>query len=112
MITIDKLCYHSKLRYCNAAEKFAFSVLTILFCVVSRSAVIAGIVLLTTGILTVWKGGIPFLRYLNAERKSPSWVPTAPESLPFSCAVTESTVQPREEFSWMENRSSTPGRDF
>ena len=57
MITIDKLCYHSKLRYCNAAEKFAFSVLTILFCVVSRSAVIAGIVLLTTGILTVWKGG-------------------------------------------------------
>ena len=65
MITIDKLCYHSKLRYCNAAEKFAFSVLTILFCVVSRSAVIAGIVLLTTGILTVWKGGIPFLRYLK-----------------------------------------------
>lgn len=65
MITIDKLCYNSKLRYCNAGEKFAFTVLTILFCVVSRSVVIAGIVLVTTGILTVWKGGIPFLRYLK-----------------------------------------------
>ena len=65
MITIDNLCYHSKLRYCNAGEKFAFAVLTLLFCVVSRSSVIAVIVLLTTGILTVWKGGIPFFRYLK-----------------------------------------------
>ena len=65
MITIDKLCYHSKLRYCNAGEKFAFSVVTLLFCVVTRSPVIAGVVLLTTGILTVCKGGIPVRRYLK-----------------------------------------------
>lgn len=49
MIAIDQLCYRSKLRYHNAGEKFAFTTLTLLFCVVSRSVVIAGIVLVTTG---------------------------------------------------------------
>ncbi|MGI6010872.1 MAG: cobalt ECF transporter T component CbiQ [Ruminococcus sp.] len=65
MITIDKLCYRSKLRYENAAEKFAFAVITLLICVMSRSAAVAGIVLAVTGILTVWKGGIPVLRYIR-----------------------------------------------
>ncbi|CUN00353.1 cobalt ECF transporter T component CbiQ [Blautia hydrogenotrophica] len=65
MIAIDQLCYRSKLRYHNAGEKFAFTTLTLLFCVVSRSVVIAGIVLVTTGILTIYKGGIPFFRYLK-----------------------------------------------
>ncbi len=65
MIAIDQLCYRSKLRYHNAGEKFAFTILTLLFCVVSRSVVIAGIVLVTTGILTIYKGGIPFFRYLK-----------------------------------------------
>ena len=32
MITIDKLCYHSKLRYENAGEKFAFAVITLCIC--------------------------------------------------------------------------------
>ena len=48
MITIDKLCYHSKLRY-----------------EMSRSIAVACIVLAVTGILAVWKGGIPVSRYLR-----------------------------------------------
>ena len=56
MITIDKLCYNSKLRYENAGEKFAFAMITLLFCVMSRSIVVACIVLAVTGILTVYKG--------------------------------------------------------
>lgn len=64
MITIDKLCYHSKLRYVNAGEKFAFTIITLLLCVISRSIVIACIVLTATGILTVYKGGVPLFRYI------------------------------------------------
>lgn len=45
MIVIDKLCYQSKLRYENAGEKFAFAVITLCICVMSRSAAVAGIVL-------------------------------------------------------------------
>jgi cobalt/nickel transport system permease protein len=62
---IDKLCYQSKLRYTNAAEKFAFAILTLVLCVVSRSIGIAIFVLFVTGILTVKKGGIPLFRYLS-----------------------------------------------
>ena len=65
MIAIDQLCYNSKLRYCNAGEKFAFAILTLIFCVASRSVAIAGIVLILTGILTVYKGGIPLFRYIK-----------------------------------------------
>ena len=65
MITIDKLCYHSKLRYENAGEKFAFAVITLCICVMSRSIAVACIVLAATGILSVWKGGIPVVRYLR-----------------------------------------------
>ena len=65
MITIDKLCYTSKLRYVNAGEKFAFAVITLLLCVISRSTAVACIVLAVTGILTVWKGGIPLFRYIR-----------------------------------------------
>lgn len=63
MITIDKLSYQSRLRYVNASEKFAFAVLTIIACVGSRSIAVALISLAVTGILTVYKGGIPFFRY-------------------------------------------------
>ena len=65
MITIDKLCYNSKLRYVNAGEKFAFTIITLLLCVISRSIVIACIVLTATGILTVYKGGAPLFRYMH-----------------------------------------------
>lgn len=65
MIAIDKLCYRSKLRYENAGVKFAFSMLTLLFCIVNRSIGIACIVLAVNGILTVKYGGIPFSRYIR-----------------------------------------------
>lgn len=68
MITIDKLCYQSKLRYVNAESKFAFAVLTLLICVFSHSIVIAAIVFAATGILTVHMGGIPFFRYMRLIR--------------------------------------------
>ena len=65
MITIDKLCYNSKLRYENAGEKFAFAVITLCICVMSRSIAVACIVLAVTGILAVWKAGSLFPRYLR-----------------------------------------------
>lgn len=65
MITIDKLCYNSRLRYVNAGEKAVFTVLSLIACVGSRSIESAVIVLIATGILTVCKGGIPFSRYVR-----------------------------------------------
>lgn len=53
MIAADKLCYRSKLRYVNAGEKFWFSVLTMLFLILSRSLSMAVLVLLVNGLLTV-----------------------------------------------------------
>lgn len=61
---IDKLSYNSKLRYENAEVKFAFAVITLLICVISRSTASAFIVLAVTGILTV-KSGVPVFRYLK-----------------------------------------------
>ncbi|HAX51710.1 cobalt ECF transporter T component CbiQ [Muricomes intestini] len=63
MIVVDKLCYRSGLRYVNAAEKFIFSIITLLFCVVSRSLVIAGIAFAINGWLTMKKGRIPGALY-------------------------------------------------
>lgn len=65
MIKIDKLCYNSKLRYQNAGEKFAFAMITLLICVMSRSIAVACIVLGVMGILTIYKGGVPLLCYLK-----------------------------------------------
>ena len=65
MITIDRLCYNSKLRYVNAGEKFAFAVLSLCACVLSRSVTVSCFVLIFMGILSVWKGGIPFSCYLR-----------------------------------------------
>ena len=65
MMIIDKLCYNSRLRYENASEKFAFAMITLFICVMSRSIAVACIVLSVTGILTVCKGGIPVSRYLH-----------------------------------------------
>ena len=65
MILIDKLCYQSGLRYVNAAEKFVYAVLSLVFCIASSSAVVAFLVFLTNGILTVGKGRIPLYRYIK-----------------------------------------------
>lgn len=65
MFEIDTLCYHSNLREKNAEVKFAFAVLTLLFCVWNRSMVIAAITFVTAGFLTVCVGGIPASRYIR-----------------------------------------------
>lgn len=63
MIVVDKLCYRSKLRYVNAGEKVAYSMSTLLLCIISRSILVAGIVFWVNGILIVKKGGVGLLRY-------------------------------------------------
>ncbi len=65
MIVIDKLCYSSKLRYVNPFEKFAFTMLTLIFCVVSRSIVLGILVMAVNSYLTVFRGGISAARYRN-----------------------------------------------
>ena len=62
---IDRLCYCSKLRRVNAYVKFMYTVSTLICCIISRSFLIAGIVLVVNGILTVGIGKIPFARYRN-----------------------------------------------
>ena len=44
MILIDKLSYHSKLRYVNASEKLMYAVLTLVLCILSRSVRVAVLV--------------------------------------------------------------------
>lgn len=65
MILIDKLCYNSKLRYVNAGVKLAYTLLTLALCIVSRSILIACIVLAVNTFLIIHKGGIPGRRYLR-----------------------------------------------
>lgn len=65
MLTIDSLSYNSRLRYENAGEKFAFAMMTLCICVMSRSIAVSCIVLATNGILNLWKGGIPLSDYVK-----------------------------------------------
>lgn len=65
MILIDKLCYQSGLRYVNAAEKFVYAVLSLVFCIASPSAAAPLLVFLVNGILTVGKGKIPLSHYIK-----------------------------------------------
>lgn len=65
MISIDKLCYSSRLRYENAGEKAAFSAATLCVCIASRSIEVSCAVLAATAYLTVVKGGLSAARYLR-----------------------------------------------
>lgn len=65
MIVIDKLCYSSKLRYVNAAEKSVYAISSLLICILSRSYAASLIVFIANGVLTVGKGKIPFSRYVK-----------------------------------------------
>ena len=65
MILIDKLCYQSKLRYVNAAEKSVYAMLTLVLCIVSRSPAVAAAAFTANGLLTVGKGKIPLSRYVR-----------------------------------------------
>lgn len=63
MIIIDKLCYLSKLRYVNPMEKFVFAMLTLIFCMVSRSIAMGLFVIALNSWLTIARGGISAVRY-------------------------------------------------
>ncbi len=65
MLSIDKLCYQSKLRSRSAEEKFSFAVLTLCVCVCCRCAAVSCAVLLAMGLMTVCRGGVPLRRYLR-----------------------------------------------
>ena len=65
MIIVDKLCYLSKLRYVNPMEKFVFAMLTLIFCIVSRSIVMGILTIAVNSWLTIVRGGISAARYRN-----------------------------------------------
>ena len=65
MIIVDKLCYLSKLRYVKPMEKFAFAMLTLIFCIVSRSIAMGVFVIGVNSWLTIVRGGISAARYRN-----------------------------------------------
>ena len=71
MIIIDKLSYSSGLAHVSPEEKFAYAVLTLLVCVVSRSVAAAVIVLAVNGILNVKKGRVPILPVLEIPDGTP-----------------------------------------
>lgn len=68
MILIDQLSYSSRLRYKSPRLKMLFSVATLLICVLSRSFVVSGLVLLLTGGLIVLRNGTPLGRYMRLMR--------------------------------------------
>ncbi len=63
MIIVDKLCYNSGLRYVNTGEKMAFSMVTLVLCIVSRSILTSMLVIVVNSILILIKGKIPAKRY-------------------------------------------------
>lgn len=58
MLTIDTLCYHSRLRYMNAGEKCLFTLASIILCIAGRSLPAAAAALLVSSWLTIRKGGV------------------------------------------------------
>ncbi|QOV19988.1 cobalt ECF transporter T component CbiQ [Blautia liquoris] len=62
---IDKLCYQSKLRYVNAGVKLAYSITTLILCIISRSALISCIVIGVNTWLCVCRGGVLMRRFLR-----------------------------------------------
>lgn len=65
MIVIDKLSYSSGLANVSPEEKFVYAVLTLMVCVVSRSAAAAVAVLAVNGFVNIKKGRVPVRLYLK-----------------------------------------------
>lgn len=63
MISIDKLAYISELRKTNPMEKFIFSILTMIVCIVLNNIVVSIITLLLMASITIFKGKIPAKTY-------------------------------------------------
>ncbi len=62
---IDRLSYGSRLRWINTGEKAALAVISLLFCVGSRSVPLGLFVFLSMGLFTVKGGEIPMKHYLR-----------------------------------------------
>lgn len=65
MISIDKLAYVSELKHVNPIEKFIFSMVTMLVCIVVNSTQASIAVLLIMSGITVFKAKIPFKIYIK-----------------------------------------------
>ena len=93
MIIVDKLCYLSKLRYVNPMEKFVFAMLTLIFCIVSRSIAMGVFVIGVNSWLTIVRGGISAARYRNL-----MMVPLAFLLLSTAAIIINISRQPLEAF--------------
>lgn len=65
MILIDKLAYSSKLRYKSPNLKAFLAIGSLIICVVLSRLITSLIIILSMGILTVFIGKTPILRYLK-----------------------------------------------
>lgn len=65
MLSIDKLCYHSNLRYMNVAQKIAYAFATLCICVASRTISVSIVTVLMNSYLIVHKSGVSLPRFLH-----------------------------------------------
>ncbi len=65
MLSIDKLCYHSKLRYMNAEQKIIYALITLCICVASRNISASIVTMLMNSYLIVYKSGVSLPRFLH-----------------------------------------------
>lgn len=65
MLSIDKLCYNSKLRYVNAEQKIIYALITLVICVGSSEILISIVTLLMNSYLIVYKSGVSLPRFLH-----------------------------------------------
>lgn len=65
MNIFDKLCYRSALRYANPYIKVLFAGTSLCYCIGNRSAIMAVLLLILMGSMTIIKGGVSPLLYLR-----------------------------------------------
>ncbi|MFI3171023.1 MAG: cobalt ECF transporter T component CbiQ [Eubacteriales bacterium] len=64
MLSIDKICYNSNLRYSNTEQKILYAVTTLFLCVASQLSIVALVVLSINTYLIIEKSGMSFARFL------------------------------------------------
>jgi len=65
MIGIDKYAYNSKLSRVKASEKFFFSIIPLLICLIANSKIVSAVTLVAMGFATISMGGFCTKRYLK-----------------------------------------------
>lgn len=96
MITIDKVCYHSKLRYENPEQKILYGVITLLICVGSKSYGVAAAVLLINTYLIVCKSGVAFHKFLHYMKIPMTFILLSTLSI-----IVNFSGQPLDAFAWL-----------